>query len=79
MWLCNIITIQQTLKIKFMIPQSFLTCTIRMLNPVSRAKFSRTFRHGFGDSSKDALNARLCCVVKIVRGRFGPRLPSIRL
>lgn len=56
---------------------SVLTCTIRKLSPVSLAKFSRTLRHGFGDTSNDALNARRCCVFKMVRGRFGPRRPSI--
>ena len=34
------------------------------------------FRHGFGLISKLALNWRLCMAVKIVLGRFGPRLPS---
>lgn len=29
---------------------------------------SLTFRHGLDDTSKDALNARRCCVVKMVRG-----------
>lgn len=52
------------------------TCTILRLKPVSLARVSRTFRHGFGDTSKDALNARRCCVLSIVRGRFGPRRPS---
>lgn len=42
------------------------TCTILMLNPVSLAKPSRIFRHGFGEMSKEALKARLCWVVKIV-------------
>lgn len=54
-----------------------LTWTIRRLSPVSLAKFSRTLRQGFGDTSNDALNARRCCVFKMVRGRFGPRRPSI--
>lgn len=56
---------------------SRLTWTMRKLRPVSLAKFSRTLRHGFGDTSKDALNALRCCVFNIVRGRFGPRRPSI--
>lgn len=55
----------------------FVTWTMRKLNPVSLAKFSRTFRHGFGDTSNDALKARRCCVFKMVRGLFGPRRPSI--
>lgn len=50
-----------------------------MLNPVSLAKFSLTFLHGFGDTSNDALNALRCCVVNIVLGLLGPRLPSIRV
>lgn len=54
----------------------FDTWTIRKLSPVSLAKFSRTFRHGFGDMSNDALKARRCCVFSMVRGRFGPRRPS---
>lgn len=52
------------------------TWTIRRLNPVSLANVSLTLRQGFGDTSKDALKALLCCVFSIVRGRFGPRLPS---
>ena len=52
------------------------TCTTRTLRPVSFAKASRTFRQGFGDSSKDALNWRRWADVRIVRGRFGPRRPS---
>lgn len=55
------------------------TCTIRMLNPVSRARPSRTFRQGFGVISNEALNALRCCVVNIVRGRLGPRRPSTRV
>ena len=35
-----------------------------------------TFRQGLDDTSNDALNARLCCVVKIVLGLLGPFLPS---
>lgn len=50
---------------------------MRKLSPVSLANVSRTFRHGFGDTSNDALNARRCWVFSIVRGRFGPRRPSI--
>lgn len=30
-----------------------------------------TFRQGLEETSKDALNARLCCVVRMVRGRLG--------
>lgn len=30
-----------------------------------------TFLQGLEDTSKDALNARLCCVVSIVLGRLG--------
>uniref|UniRef100_A0A182J1N7 Uncharacterized protein n=1 Tax=Anopheles atroparvus TaxID=41427 RepID=A0A182J1N7_ANOAO len=56
-----------------------LTCTIRMLSPVSFAKPSRIFRHGLGEMSNDALKARRCCVVRMVRGRFGPRRPSMRV
>lgn len=52
------------------------TWTILTLRPVSLAKASLTFRQGFGLISKEALKARLCCVVRIVRGRFGPRRPS---
>lgn len=52
------------------------TCTMRRLSPVSLARFSRTLRHGLGDTSKDALKARRCCVLSMVRGRLGPRLPS---
>uniref|UniRef100_A0A1B0BXP0 Uncharacterized protein n=1 Tax=Glossina palpalis gambiensis TaxID=67801 RepID=A0A1B0BXP0_9MUSC len=48
-----------------------------ILNPVSLAKFSRTLRQGLGETSNEALNARRCCVFKIVRGRLGPRRPSI--
>lgn len=50
------------------------TCTILKLSPVSAARVSRVFRHGRGDMSKQALNARLCWVVRMVLGRFGPRL-----
>lgn len=49
-----------------------------MLSPVSFASPSRIFLQGFGVMSNEALNARRCCVVRIVLGRFGPRLPSIR-
>ena len=35
-----------------------------------------TFLHGLGLTSKDALNCLRCAAVKIVRGRFGPLLPS---
>lgn len=52
------------------------TCTILRLSPVSLARFSRTLRHGLGDTSKEALKARLCCVLSMVRGRLGPRRPS---
>lgn len=52
------------------------TWTTRTLRPVSLAKASRTFLHGFGDSSNEALNWRRCADVNIVRGRFGPRRPS---
>ena len=38
-----------------------------------------TFRHGFGLTSKDALNCRRCAAVKIVLGRFGPLRPSLCL
>lgn len=55
------------------------TCTILILNPVSLARVSLTFLHGLGLTSKEALKALLCCVVSIVRGRFGPLLPSIDL
>lgn len=50
---------------------------MRKLNPVSLARFSRTLRHGFGDTSNDALKALRCCVFKMVLGLFGPRRPSI--
>jgi hypothetical protein len=36
-----------------------------------------TFRQGFGLTSNEALNCRLCAAVRIVRGRFGPRRPSL--
>lgn len=49
---------------------------MRKLSPVSLANVSRTFRHGFGDTSNEALNARRCCVLSMVRGRLGPRRPS---
>lgn len=52
------------------------TCTTLTLSPVSLAKASRTLRHGFGETSNDALNWRLWTDVRIVLGRFGPRLPS---
>lgn len=39
---------------------------------------TRTFRHGFGLDSKDCLKARLCAVVRMVRGLFGPLRPSCR-
>jgi hypothetical protein len=35
-----------------------------------------TFLHGFGLTSNEALNCRLCAAVRMVRGRFGPRRPS---
>lgn len=54
-----------------------VTWTILRLRPVSLARLSRTFRHGFGETSNDALKALRCCVFNIVRGRFGPRRPSI--
>ena len=38
-----------------------------------------TFRQGFGLTSKDALNCRLCAAVKIVLGLFGPLRPSLCL
>ena len=41
-------------------PKPIRTCTMRIDNPVSFAKVSLTFLHGFGETSKDALNARLC-------------------
>uniref|UniRef100_A0A1A9URU8 Uncharacterized protein n=1 Tax=Glossina austeni TaxID=7395 RepID=A0A1A9URU8_GLOAU len=47
-----------------------------ILKPVSLAKFSRTLRQGLGETSNEALNARRCCVFKMVRGRLGPRRPS---
>lgn len=50
-----------------------LTCTILKLSPVSAASVSLVFRQGLGDISKHALKARLCCVVRMVLGRFGPR------
>lgn len=49
---------------------------MRKLNPVSLARFSLTLRHGFGETSNDALKALRCCVFRMVRGRFGPRRPS---
>lgn len=54
----------------------YCTCTMRTLRPVSLARPSRTLRHGLGLTSKDALKARRCCVVRMVRGRLGPRRPS---
>lgn len=42
------------------------TWTILILSPVSLARPSRIFRQGFGEMSNDALNARLCWVVKMV-------------
>lgn len=49
---------------------------MRTLRPVSLANDSLTLRQGLGLISNDALKARLCWVVKMVLGRFGPRLPS---
>lgn len=57
-------------------PSTLFTCTILRLSPVSLARFSRTLRHGLGDTSKEALKARRCCVLSMVRGRLGPRRPS---
>lgn len=54
-----------------------VTWTIRMLNPVSFASPSLILRQGFGEISNEALKALRCWVVSIVRGLFGPRLPSI--
>lgn len=56
--------------------KEIITCTILTLSPVSLASPSRTFRQGFGLTSKEALKARLCWVVNIVLGLFGPLLPS---
>lgn len=53
------------------------TWTTRTLKPVSLARASRTFRHGFGLTSNDALNCLLCADVRIVLGLFGPLLPSL--
>lgn len=55
------------------------TWTIRTLRPVSLARASLTFRQGFGLTSNEALKARRCCVVRMVRGLFGPRRPSCAL
>ena len=52
------------------------TWTTLTLSPVSLARASRTLRHGFGEISNEALNWRLWTDVRIVLGRFGPRLPS---
>lgn len=49
------------------------TCTTRTLRPSSLASCSRTLRHGLALVSNDFLNARRCWLVKIVRGRLGPR------
>ena len=38
---------------------------------------SHTFLQGFGLTSNDALNCRLCAAVKMVLGRLGPRRPSL--
>ena len=35
-----------------------------------------TFLQGLDDTSNEALNALLCCVVRIVLGLLGPFLPS---
>ena len=51
---------------------------MRTLKPVSLARASRTFRQGFWLRSKEFLKARRWLVVKMVRGRFGPRRPSMR-
>lgn len=41
-------------------------------SPISRLCWSSlTFLQGFEDTSKEALKARLCCVVRMVLGRLG--------
>ena len=52
------------------------TWTTRTESPVSLANASRTFLHGLGLTSNDALNCLLWAEVRIVRGRLGPRRPS---